>query len=143
MLGASTLGGRSAFVLTTGQAAYDPNNPQNPGPNLDMDESALRLWNPLTGVCSSIKDVTGEMRQVLLKLESKRGMFAGRRQTSLSHALQVGTVYDHTNMWANIQSSSQPWEMKWNLNDQSAWLPFFGLFMPLRELATLQVTILA
>ena len=28
VLGASNLGGRSAFVLTTGQASYDPNNPQ-------------------------------------------------------------------------------------------------------------------
>ena len=64
LLGASILGGRSAFVLTTGQSAYDPNRPQNPPPNLDMDESMLRLWNPLTGVCTSVKDATGEMRQV-------------------------------------------------------------------------------
>ena len=69
MLGASVLGGRSAFVLTTGQAAYDPNSPQNPPPNLDMDESKLRLWNPLTGVCTSVKDATGEMRQVCLGTE--------------------------------------------------------------------------
>ena len=64
LLGASTLGGRSAFVLTTGQNSYDPNNPQNSAPSLDMDDNQLRLWNPLTGVCSSIKDVSGEMRQV-------------------------------------------------------------------------------
>ena len=48
-------------------------------------------------------------------------------------------LYDHTNMWANIQSSAQPWEMRWDLEDQKAWLPFFGLYMPHRELATLQV----
>ena len=64
LLGASVLGGRSAFVLTTGQASYDPNHPQNTGPSHELDESKLRLWNPLTGVCSSIKDVSAEMRQV-------------------------------------------------------------------------------
>lgn len=40
--------------------------------------------------------------------------------------VQVGMVYDHTNMWANIQVSSHPWEIVWALNDTRFWRPFFG-----------------
>ncbi len=54
--------------------------------------------------------------------------------------VQVGMVYDHTNIWANVQPSAQPWEMRWNMADEKAWQPFFGTFMPQRELATLQVS---
>ncbi|GAX76484.1 hypothetical protein CEUSTIGMA_g3929.t1 [Chlamydomonas eustigma] len=115
VLGASLLGGRSAFVLTTGQASFDPNNSDAPPPNMNFDESKLRLWNPLTGVCSSVKDPTCEMRQ-------------------------VGTIYDHTNMWANKQWSHQPWEMEWQLGSTKIFEPFFGRYLPQRELATLQVS---
>jgi hypothetical protein len=48
-------------------------------------------------------------------------------------------IYDHTNMWANIQTSAQPWAMEWNIDNDEKFQPFFGLFIPHRELATLQV----
>ncbi len=48
-------------------------------------------------------------------------------------------IYDHTNVWANIQTSAHPWEMEWNLGHDKQWQPFFGLYLPQRELATLQI----
>ncbi|GFH19018.1 CC2D2AN-C2 domain-containing protein [Haematococcus lacustris] len=79
VLGASTVGGKSAFVLTTGQAAYaDPRNPTAGAATYDWDVRQLRLWNPLMGSCVSVLDCTGDMRE-------------------------VGCVYDHSNIWANVQ----------------------------------------
>lgn len=46
------------------QRAYDPNNPAAGVPLDELDESKLRLWNPISGVCTHIKDATCEMRQV-------------------------------------------------------------------------------
>lgn len=48
-------------------------------------------------------------------------------------------IYDHTNMWANLQLTSQPWEMDWRLTQGDNWRPLFGTYLPHRELATLQV----
>ena len=64
VLGASTLGAKSAFVLTTGKAAHDSSNPLLPAPSYDFDEFQLRLWNPLSGGCSSVKDATADLREV-------------------------------------------------------------------------------
>lgn len=96
VLGASILGGRSAFVMTTGQASYDPNNPHHPSPILDLDESKLRLWNPLTGVCTSIKDVSAEMRQVGGREGTGQAGFPGRvvdgTETSGGNTLCAGCL---------------------------------------------------
>eukprot|EP00798_Chlamydomonas_sp_ICE-L_P015518 gene15518-21607_t len=116
VLGASTVGARSAFVLTTGRAAQEPGLPPQLAQERDFnfDEYQLRLWNPLSGGCSSVKDATGDLRE-------------------------VGMVYDHTNMWANFQMTGQPWCLKWNFGDGGQWNGFFGKFFPERELATLQL----
>lgn len=53
---------------------------------------------------------------------------------------QVGTVYNSDNIWANVQDSGHPWDINWHLGDASAWKPFFGPILPLRELASIQVT---
>lgn len=65
--------------------------------------------------------------------------------TNCKHSLawlQVGMVYDGINMWANVQASGQPWDMRWNLGARREWRPFFGDVLPLREVATLQVSTL-
>lgn len=117
-MGASTYGAKSAFVLTTGLASYDPNT-IGPGgapagaPALNFDELKLRLWNPLAGTCVSVKDPTGDLRE-------------------------VGMIYDHTNMWANVQTTAHPWHMHWQLGDLRHWRPFFGPMLPPRPLATVQ-----
>lgn len=62
--GTSLCGARSMFVLTTGQAAAPPGQPQAPPPPLHLNAELLRLWNPITGSVVSVKDPTGEMREV-------------------------------------------------------------------------------
>jgi hypothetical protein len=52
---------------------------------------------------------------------------------------QVGTVYNNDNIWANVQDSGHPWDINWHLGDTTAWKPFFGPVLPLRELASIQV----
>ncbi|GBF93799.1 hypothetical protein Rsub_06131 [Raphidocelis subcapitata] len=78
------------------------------------DARKLRLWNPLTGGCVPVRDPACEMRE-------------------------VGTVYDSANVWANVQPSGHPWDMRWNLADGAAWRPLFGAVLPPRELASMQV----
>ncbi|KAG2451720.1 hypothetical protein HYH02_003500 [Chlamydomonas schloesseri] len=113
--GTSLCGARSMFVLTTGQAAAPPGQPQAPPPPLNLNAELLRLWNPLTGTVVSVKDPTGEMRE-------------------------VGQLYDGTNIWANTQPTGRPWEMHWNLTNGRDWAPFFGAQLPPREIATIQTT---
>lgn len=48
-------------------------------------------------------------------------------------------IYDHTNMWANVQHTAQPWDMAWKLTEYNQWRAFFGLYLRPRELATVQV----
>ncbi len=79
-----------------------------------FDPGRLRMWNPLTGQSTPVRDPACEMRH-------------------------VGVVYDGDNMWANVQPTGHPWEMNWDLSDGSAWRPFFGAVLPWRELATVQV----
>ncbi|KAJ9514810.1 hypothetical protein QJQ45_028482, partial [Haematococcus lacustris] len=114
VLGASTVGGKSAFVLTTGQAAYaDPRNPTAGAATYDWDVRQLRLWNPLMGSCVSVLDCTGDMRE-------------------------VGCVYDHSNIWANVQADAHPWAMSWRLADPRMFTPFFGPRIPPRVMGTIQ-----
>lgn len=40
--------------------------------------------------------------------------------------VQVGMLYDHSNIWANTQFEAQPWNMVWNLRNPALWKPFFG-----------------
>lgn len=54
---------------------------------------------------------------------------------------QVGTVYNSSNIWANIQDSGRPWDISWHLGDTAAWKPFFGPVLPPRELASIQVRV--
>lgn len=103
------------FVLTTGRAFSDP---PDFGP---WDELQLRLWNPLNGTAASVKDAAAEMREVgagggpLGHLCSEawcRGDSKAVKSFSFILAtllwVQVGMVYDHSNMWANIQVSPRP-----------------------------------
>jgi hypothetical protein len=51
----------------------------------------------------------------------------------------VGQVYDGGNVWANVQPSGRPWEMRWNLSAAKDSVPFFGPALPQREMASIQV----
>lgn len=58
------------------------------------------LWSPFTGESYSVNNVCGPMRSV------------------------HGLIGMH-NVWANVQSKHQPWELDWDLNSKKAWLPLF------------------
>ncbi|GIL90780.1 hypothetical protein Vretifemale_18510, partial [Volvox reticuliferus] len=115
VMGTAICGARSYFVLTTGQPAASPSQPQQPPPSLDLNPALLRLWNPVTGIVTAVKDPTGELRE-------------------------VGQLYDGTNIWANTQPTGRPWEMRWSLGAVKDWDPFFGAALPPREIASLQTT---
>lgn len=87
---------------------------QSAGTHVNFTPALMRLWNPLTGSVVSVLDPTGEMRD-------------------------VGMLYDGTNMWANVQSTGQPWEMRWELGRRGDWRPFFGDVLRPKEIGTLQV----
>lgn len=136
VMGTSTSGGRSSFVLTTGNRV-DPatlgggagleafsevrqggsRTFQRGGAKLAfgsaLDPLKARLWNPLTGGCCAVRDATGEMRE-------------------------VGMVYDGANAWANVQAVAAPWDMNWDLGNGSAWRPFFGPLLAPRAVMTVQ-----
>ncbi|KAG2484062.1 hypothetical protein HYH03_017082 [Edaphochlamys debaryana] len=117
VMGTSICGARSMFVLTTGLSMPDPALPQEQQghPTLNFNPHLLRLWNPITGSVVSCMDPTGELRE-------------------------VGQVYENTNIWANVQATGRPWEMKWNLEAAKEWQPFFGAQLPPREIASIQTT---
>lgn len=48
-------------------------------------------------------------------------------------------MYNSDNIWANVQDSGHPWDINWHLGDATAWKPFFGPVLALRELASIQV----
>ncbi|GMH34202.1 hypothetical protein BSKO_02036 [Bryopsis sp. KO-2023] len=132
VLGASTMGARSAFVLTTGQVLKEreegggkepersESDTENASPKTPSNRMAsspqLRLWNPLTGRSCLVKDITCEFRE-------------------------VGVVFNGENLWANIQSSTEPWTINWDFSSSSNWLPFFGPNLSSRSLATLQAPV--
>lgn len=78
MLGASTAGALSAFVLTTGQkcnaasqfhitesAALSENRaPNEQQPSKQTEKPCYRLWNPLTGRCRSVMDIACDLQEV-------------------------------------------------------------------------------
>ncbi len=54
---------------------------------------------------------------------------AQRLPSACPRPLQVGGVYDHHNIWANVQLSGAPWDIDWHLMDARFWRPFFGLMV--------------
>lgn len=38
-------------------------------------------------------------------------------------------MYNHSNVWANIQVSGAPWEVHWDLTDNRNWKPLFGVMV--------------
>ncbi|KAI8465651.1 MAG: hypothetical protein J3K34DRAFT_487137 [Monoraphidium minutum] len=118
VLGNSLQGAGAAFVLTTGLPAERPAGavaqPAAGSPSADWDVSRLRLWNPLTGQCVPVMDPSCELRE-------------------------VGTVYNSSNIWVNVQTVGAPWDLSWDLGQSSCWRPFFGPALPQRELAPMQV----
>jgi hypothetical protein len=43
-----------------------------------------------------------------------------------SNPAQVGAVYYHCNLWANVQPCGSPWDISWSLGDVRSWRPLFG-----------------
>lgn len=56
-----------------------------------LDPSDLLLWDPITGRCYAVDDSACQLQA-------------------------VGTVFDCNNIWANIQATGKPAEVKWDLS---------------------------
>eukprot|EP00955_Chlamydomonas_euryale_P086036 364187-Chlamydomonas_euryale.AAC.14 len=106
VLGASTLGARSAFVMTTGARAYDPNNPTAGAPSDNLDEGKLRLWNPISGVCTHIKDPTCDMRQASRNAPLH---WASRNDGAATPAVGCHAPCPHTLLSRPGQSDAEAW----------------------------------
>jgi coiled-coil and C2 domain-containing protein 2A len=81
----------------------------------EMSARDHRLWNASSGRVYSVSDSA-------LPLSS------------------VGCVFNDTNVWANVQSSSRPHMVDWHLMDATKWRPFFGAkgYPPPRTLQSVQ-----
>ena len=60
----------------------------------------VRLWNPVNGTCYINNDTGCDL-------------------------LSVGMVFNNTNMWANVQDKSEPWNINFDLHDSRSWMPLF------------------
>lgn len=54
---------------------------------------------------------------------------------------QVRVIYSNSNIWANLQVSTQPWTICWDLQNKNNWLAFFNSSFPHCELATVQTDV--
>jgi coiled-coil and C2 domain-containing protein 2A len=54
----------------------------------------------------------------------------------------VGVVFNHENVWANLQTDAEPYRIDWNFHDKGKWLPFFSPEFPLTVLESPQEDIL-
>ena len=103
--------GHNAYVVL-GHGLHRPRSaavltcaPVEGGPNGGVDEYGRpRLWSPNTG-----------------------NVYAANAKAC--ELLRVATVFNSQNVWANIQPSSAPWQMNWNLSNARDWQPFFTLKM--------------
>jgi coiled-coil and C2 domain-containing protein 2A len=50
----------------------------------------------------------------------------------------VGVVFNHENVWANLQDGAEPYRIDWNLHDKSKWFPFFTPEFPMTALESPQ-----
>ncbi|CAL8075271.1 unnamed protein product [Calicophoron daubneyi] len=62
--------------------------------------SGWQLWDPHRGESFSVNDLHSPMRSVY-------------------------GVVSMQNIWANVQTKHQPWEIEWDLSSTKAWLPLF------------------
>jgi len=110
VLGTSLTEAEAAWVLTTSLSA-GTGTESHKGDSLEP--GSLQMWDPTSGRCYSVTDPACQMRM-------------------------VGAVFDHTNIWANVQSEGLPSDMKWDLASTRCWRPFFGAALQYRALRTLQ-----
>jgi len=109
VLGTSLMEAEATWVLTGAGGRNADDNYQ--GDRLDAAD--LGLWDPRTGRCYSTLDPACPMRE-------------------------VGTIFDNANIWANIQNTGNPSQLKWDLTSASLWKPFFGPQCAFRSIRTLQ-----
>ena len=84
---------------------------------LTKEAGQLTLWDPLTGHHYNAKD-------------------------RFCPLYSVGCILNETNVWANVQSSEEPWKIDWNLSNTGLWHPFFSSSFPLTSFDTPQETTL-
>ena len=119
ILGVSATDSDAAMVFTPGGQGRRPGaGPGSPPVYCPMLEEAL-IWDPMAGTMFGVYD-------------SAAGALMG----------EVAVAFNADNVWANVQAPAKPHEMGWNLNDASAWRPFFSpTTMPHRTLPTVQTVI--
>jgi len=82
-------------------------------PGSSGSQGEPNLWNPVTGQCFSIRDSTCEL-------------------------LQVGTIFNSENLWANIQQRSEPSAINYDFSHSGQWKPFITSTLNFRNMDTVQ-----
>eukprot|EP01135_Chromosphaera_perkinsii_P000381 Nk52_evm28s78 gene=Nk52_evmTU28s78 len=77
-------------------------------------ESSYRLWNPSKGISYETSDPDCPL-------------------------MEVGTVFNETNVWVNTQLSAKPSRMDFNVSNTRNWAPFFTKNFPHRSLSSVQI----
>lgn len=53
----------------------------------------------------------------------------------------VGMLFNEQNLWANVQTKFEPWQISWNISDDKCWRPFFSAAFPQRQVASVQMSL--
>ncbi|KAF5398859.1 hypothetical protein PHET_08038 [Paragonimus heterotremus] len=87
-------------AVPEGRTIYVLTRKQKKPDNKHTLAHSWHLWNPSTGDSYSVNNVSCPMRAVY-------GLVSAQ------------------NVWANVQTKHEPWEIDWDLSDKNAWTPLF------------------
>lgn len=100
VLGYAVPEGPTAYVMTREQRSDDGGGGLRGLLKLDQEDPSIQFWNAVTGDCYSGRD-------------------------SFSPLKQIDCIFNNHNVWGNVQLSSNPINMMFDLANTSAWKAFF------------------
>lgn len=68
----------------------------------------------------------GSRRRVLAYDPVSGKRYDVARDAAVLPLVSVGSLFDETNVWANVQAEQHPWDIDYDLDDRSSWLPLFS-----------------